>query len=156
MGVLRDVQILDCRVTSAGRMVVDGVEGAPVQGLRIRDLDWYLTGPLPYGPEVDKPAGAARVRIDPQREPCGSTPHHLVPEHVADATLSGLRLHSIADHSERGLLRARWCNNVKLSLDTLPNAPEGCEPVLLEDGQGEIINRYARNVAKTLLTVMGL
>ena len=73
VGVMRDIQILDCRVTSGGRMIVAGVAESPIDGLRIRDCDWYLTGPIPLGPNLT-PAGAARVRIDPQREPCGTAP----------------------------------------------------------------------------------
>ena len=133
VGILRDIQILDCRVTGAGRMVIAGVAGAPVEGVRVRDLDWYLTGPLPYGPTIDKPAGAARVRIDPQREPCGTTPHHLVLEHVAGAVMSGVRFHSIAENVDRGLVRARWCEDVSIQCDRVPLLPAGCEQVVQEE-----------------------
>ena len=116
-GVLEGIVIADCTVRSSGRLFIGGTDEASVRGVDLRNIDWYCTGPCPFGPEVDRPLGAARVRPDPDREPAGTTPHHLVLHNAMDCRIANLRLLDASGETDfRDSHLARNCRRCEIDI----------------------------------------
>lgn len=134
-GVLEGVSITDCTIRSAGRLFIGGTGGGWVKRVRVRDVDWHCTGACPYGPGIDRPLGAARVKPDPERSPVGTTPHHVVCECVEDADIA-VRLHAAGDgDATRGLARLHRCRGVRLAGRPL-GLPGAVEAVMMSECEG--------------------
>lgn len=99
-GILEGITIADCTIRAPGRLFIGGTPDAPIRGVSLREIDWFCTGPCPYGADVDRPTGAARVRQDPQREAVGTTPHHAVLHHLQNASITRFRLFDYPDNPE--------------------------------------------------------
>jgi hypothetical protein len=62
-----------------------------LENIRLQDIDWQVTGPIP-DPPVTKPTGSARTRIDPVRPKYESDPAHILAIHCPGLYVEGLRL----------------------------------------------------------------
>mgnify|MGYP006280030685 CR=1 FL=1 len=115
-GSLEGVVIADCSIRAAGRLFIGGTADAPVHGVSLRDIDWFCTGPCPYGDDTDRPTGAARVREDPDRQPVGTTPHHIVLHNVHGCTIRNFRLFELGgDKSQRDFITSCDCENLDMA-----------------------------------------
>lgn len=65
-GRIRNVRLGPCGLRGAGRAWIEGPEPGAVENIRLHDIDWVITGPLPQVP-APKPLGSARVQVDPRR-----------------------------------------------------------------------------------------
>ncbi|MFP4353611.1 MAG: glycoside hydrolase family 28 protein [Phycisphaerae bacterium] len=67
IGAVRNVSFDNVTVTGPGRCLIEGSAESPVENVSFRNVTWIVTGPC-NAAGSDKPAGAARVRLDPDRE----------------------------------------------------------------------------------------
>jgi polygalacturonase len=63
IGTIRSIGFEGIRVTSPGRFYAEGHAKQPIEDLAIHNLTWNVTAPLDWS--KPKPAGAARVCLDP-------------------------------------------------------------------------------------------
>jgi hypothetical protein len=89
-GIIRNVSLSDCTFSGPGRVWIEGPEEAPLENIRLQNLDWHLTGPVP-DPPITKPTGSARTRIDPDRPAHEADPAHILAVR-ADVDVQGVRL----------------------------------------------------------------
>ena len=92
-GHIRNIRVSNCTVRSGGRVWIEGDRPGAVTNISLHGIDWTLTEPLPEKP-LPKPAGSARITIDPDRPAFEENRSHIIARQVenlkvGDWSLSG-------------------------------------------------------------------
>lgn len=90
-GVIRNVALSNCSFSGPGRVWLEGPEESPLENIRLQEIDWHVSGPVPSPPET-KPTGSARTRINPARPSYESHPEHILAIHCGEIEVNGVRL----------------------------------------------------------------
>lgn len=101
-GTIRNVALADCTFTGPGRVWLEGPADTPLQNIRLRNIDWNVTGPVPSPPKT-KPTGSARTRIQPDRPDYAADPAHILAIRAPDLRVEGL--HLSGPDAERPILK---------------------------------------------------
>ncbi len=90
-GRIRNVIIDSAIINANGRCYIEGTAAEPVENIAMTNITWNTTGGLDAS-GADKPAGAARVNIDPGRINHARHSAHVIAANVNGLDLRGLRL----------------------------------------------------------------
>ncbi len=90
-GIIRNVALSNISLSGAGRIWVEGPEEAPLENIRLQDIDWHVNGAIPQ-PAETKPTGSARTRSNPDRPPYEEDPAQVLAIRCPGLKLSGLSL----------------------------------------------------------------
>ena len=90
-GSIRNISLTQCSISGPGRVWIEGPADDPASNIRLQDIDWKVTGPVP-SPPVSKPTGSARTQTDPDRTDYAQDPAHILAIHTQGLTLNGVQL----------------------------------------------------------------
>jgi polygalacturonase len=90
-GLIREVTLSNIKIKSPGRLFANGSPDHPIEGLRLENIDWTLTGHLELGTK-GKPPGSVRFRMDPDRIPHEAAKAQFTLANIKGLSMEGIRI----------------------------------------------------------------
>jgi hypothetical protein len=128
-GQIRDVRFENLEVKGPGRFYIEGTREDPVHGVVIENMSWEVTGECNL--TAEKPAGAARVQLDPQRVNPATVPFHMVVVNADGVTFDSLKLSSAngVHGRDRGFAFFQNAPGAEVTNCSSDLTPEGLEEI---------------------------
>jgi hypothetical protein len=130
IGRIRNILFDNLVVTGPGRVFMEGMPGRPIEDVRFRDVLWNVTGRC-RTEGIQKPPGARRVEIDPDRINYAVHPYQFIAAHVDGLTLRDIRIKPGREGyvPDRGQLYAERVERLAVERVEAFASPEGIPPV---------------------------
>ena len=97
LGAIRQVRIANARIETRGNLLIGGHPEAPIDGLRLENVDVTLAAPVDIAALPGKPRGNMMLAGQTPGADFANVNAHLTVGHVRHVAVDGLRLHGAPD-----------------------------------------------------------